>query len=210
MKLDHEFTVTASKAEAFRLLTDIEAVAPCLPGAEVTGVEDDHYKGRVKVKLGPIAAQYRGTLRIVEQDEAAGRVVLQAEGRDSGGGGMAKATITAALVEAPGGTRVSADTDLTISGRVAQMGRGLLAEVSGRLMDEFAANLERQLGSAPPPADTEPAQAGAQTAAPLSTPPVEVEPVDLLAAAGAPLARRLVPLVVGLVVVAAALYWLVG
>ena len=181
----------------------------------------------MKIKLGPIATQYRGTLRVVEQDEASGRVVLRAEGRDSGGGGTAKATITARLDAQDAGTRVETETDLAITGRVAQMGRGLLAEVSGKMMDEFAANLEAQLaregsGSAPDaapdaakPNDDARGSAGApptthpETGASVAT-PREVEAVDLLAVAGAPLLRRLAPLVVGAVALVALLYWLLS
>jgi uncharacterized protein len=226
MKMEHNFTVNASREEAFRLLTNVERVAPSLPGAELLGAEEDHYKARVKLKLGPIAAQYRGTVRIVEQDEADGRVVLRAEGRDSGGGGSAKATITLRLEEQAPETRVQVETDLAITGRVAQMGRGILEEVSGRMLGEFASNLQQDLGSrggdvttggAPVTGDASnevdaisAAPSGASVdsgAARSNSPPREAESVDLLAVVAVPLLRRAAPFLLGAVVVIGALAW---
>ncbi len=144
MKLENQFTVKASLAETWRVLTDLERLAPCMPGAELIGREGDTYKGRVKVKLGPVLAQYEGRASFVEKDDAAYRGVLRAEGRETKGQGSAKATVTASLAETLEGTRVTVETDLAIVGRLAQMGRGLIAEVSGKLLNEFVANLERE------------------------------------------------------------------
>lgn len=129
------------------MLTDIPRIAPCLPGAELKSVDGDEYKGVVKVKVGPITAQYSGVARFVEQDQAAGRAVLSAEGRDTRGAGNARATITATLTPDGSGTQVSVVTDLDVTGRVAQFGRGVLADVSAKLMEQFAGCLSEQLGS---------------------------------------------------------------
>ena len=127
------------------MLTDIPRIAPCLPGAELKSVEGDEYKGVVKVKVGPITAQYAGVARFVEQDQTAGRAVLSAEGRDTRGAGNARATITATLTPDGSGTQVDVVTDLDVTGRVAQFGRGVLADVSAKLMEQFAECLSGQL-----------------------------------------------------------------
>ena len=142
MELSNEFTVSAPIDEAFAVLTDIEKIAPCLPGAQLTEVEGDEYRGTVKVKVGPITASFKGTASLVERDEAAHRAVLKAQGRDTGGKGNANATITAVLEPAGDGTHVRIDTDLNITGRVAQFGRGALADVSQKLIGQFAERLE--------------------------------------------------------------------
>ena len=221
MELSNEFTVSASIDEAFAVLTDIEKIAPCLPGAQLTEVEGDEYRGTVKVKVGPITASFKGTASLIERDETAHRAVLKAQGRDTGGKGNANATITAVLEPAGDGTHVKLDTDLNITGRVAQFGRGALADVSQKLIGQFAERLEAEVLSGngasseqpavqPDPADDpgEPvaAAAAASTAertdapAPAQDAPAvrridapEAAPVDLLDTAGAPLAKRLVP-----------------
>ena len=221
MELSNEFTVSASIDEAFAVLTDIEKIAPCLPGAQLTEVEGDEYRGTVKIKVGPITASFKGTASLIERDETAHRAVLKAQGRDTGGKGNANATITAVLEPAGDGTHVKIDTDLNITGRVAQFGRGALADVSQKLIGQFAERLEAEVLSGngasseqaavqPDPADDpgEPVAAAAaattaeRTAAPApaqDAPAVrridapEAAPVDLLDTAGAPLAKRLVP-----------------
>jgi carbon monoxide dehydrogenase subunit G len=173
-----------------------------MPGAELTGREGEVYKGRVKVKLGPVLAQYEGKASFAEKDDAARRGVLRAEGRETKGQGSAKATVTASLAEAPEGTSVRVETDLAIVGRLAQMGRGLIAEVSEKLLGEFVANLEREIAaSAAPPA-------GSATPSPLPVAPREAAPVDLLATAGVPVLKRVVPLAIAVVLIVAALIWL--
>jgi hypothetical protein len=229
MKLEHQFVVKASPEETWALLTDLERIAPCMPGAELTGRDGDVYKGRVKVKLGPVLAQYEGKASFTEKDDAAKRGVLRAEGRETKGQGSAKATVTASLAAAPEGTQVKVETDLAIVGRLAQMGRGLIAEVSGKLLGEFVANLERLIaasaapasvarGEAPaeqPPAAAAALKTAASEAAALGAPsaaaaaPREAAPVDLLAAAGVPVLKRLVPLaLVAALVVALLIWWL--
>jgi carbon monoxide dehydrogenase subunit G len=144
MELVHEFSVPVPVEQAWQVLTDVERIAPCLPGAELTGADGDTYQGQVKIKVGPITAQYRGTASFAEKDEAQHRVVLKASGRDTRGQGNASATVTATMAAAAGGapTTVSIVTDLTVSGRVAQFGRGVMADVSARLLGQFVRNLE--------------------------------------------------------------------
>jgi uncharacterized protein len=142
MELNHEFTVAAPIGRAWAVLTDIEEIAPCMPGAELTEVDGDTYHGLVKIKVGPITAQYQGTALLTEKDEAAHRVVLKASGRDARGQGNAAALVTATMAEQGDGTLVSIITDLTISGRVAQFGRGVMHDVSAKLLQQFVDNLE--------------------------------------------------------------------
>jgi len=142
MELVHEFTVAVPVEQAWDVLTDVARIAPCMPGAELTGVDGGTYHGQVKIKVGPISAQYKGTASFAEKDEAARRVVLKASGRDTRGQGTASATVTAAMAEEAGSTTVSIVTDLSVSGRVAQFGRGVMADVSARLLEQFVHNLE--------------------------------------------------------------------
>jgi uncharacterized protein len=142
MELVHEFTVAVPVERAWDVLTDVARIAPCMPGAELTEVDGGTYHGQVKIKVGPITAQYKGTASFAEKDEAARRVVLKASGRDTRGQGTAAATVTAAMAEEAGSTTVSIVTDLSVSGRVAQFGRGVMADVSARLLQQFVHNLE--------------------------------------------------------------------
>jgi carbon monoxide dehydrogenase subunit G len=201
MELTNEFKVGASPDEAWAVLTDIERIAPCMPGAELQEVDGDDYKGVVKVKVGPITAQYKGVARFVERDDATHRAVLQAEGRETRGQGNASALITAQLTPDGDGTLVSVVTDLTIAGRVAQFGRGILADVSTKLLGQFASCLETKLaggdgGSEEAEGSGSNAGAGGNASAGGSTAGTSVAqgtaPVDLLDAAGAPVAKRVV------------------
>ena len=142
MELAHEFTVAVPVEQAWDVLTDVARIAPCMPGAVLTEVDGSTYHGQVKIKVGPITAQYKGTASFAEKDEAARRVVLKASGRDTRGQGTASATVTAAMAEEAGSTTVSIVTDLSVSGRVAQFGRGVMADVSARLLEQFVHNLE--------------------------------------------------------------------
>jgi carbon monoxide dehydrogenase subunit G len=145
MELTNDFRVGVPVERAWDVLTDVERIAPCMPGAQLQEVEGDDYRGVVKVKVGPITAQYKGTATFVEQDEAGGKMVLQAEGRDTRGQGNAKATITATMTADGDGTAVSVVTDLTVTGRVAQFGRGVMADVSAKLLGQFVDCLESKL-----------------------------------------------------------------
>ncbi|MGH9101530.1 MAG: SRPBCC family protein, partial [Acidimicrobiales bacterium] len=142
MELTNEFEVSVPIEQAWAVLTDVERIAPCMPGAQLKEVEGDEYRGSVKVKVGPITAEYRGAASFVEQDAAAHRAVLRAEGRDTRGQGNAKATITALLQPSGDSTKVEVKTDLAVTGRVAQFGRGVLADVSAKLLGQFVECLE--------------------------------------------------------------------
>ncbi|RNL87576.1 SRPBCC family protein [Halostreptopolyspora alba] len=146
MRLDHDFTVPASVSEAWNVLLDVPRIAPCMPGATLTEFDGETFTGTVKVKLGPVSLTYRGSGRFVEIDEEARRVVIEASGKESRGSGTARATVTATLVaEEESSTRVDVGTDLTITGRPAQFGRGMLSDVGARLIGQFADCLARKL-----------------------------------------------------------------
>jgi carbon monoxide dehydrogenase subunit G len=169
MELNHEFTVPAHVDRAWAVLTDIEQIAPCMPGAELTEVDGDTYHGTVKVKVGPITVQYKGTASIVEKDEAAHRVVLKAAGRDARGQGNASATVTALMTPNGDSTTVFIGTDLSIAGKVAQFGRGVMSDVSAKLLEQFVNNIEADLlepegGAEAAPADGVAAPAGGAAA----------------------------------------------
>ena len=149
MELTHTFTVPASLDTTWAAFNDIEGVANCFPGAVVTSVEEDEFKGTVKVKLGPISLTYNGSGSFVEKDESAGRFVVEAKGKDRRGNGTANATVTATLASASSGaTDVEVLTDLSITGRPAQFGRGVIQDVSDKLLQQFIACLEQKLGGA--------------------------------------------------------------
>ncbi|MHB8467318.1 MAG: SRPBCC family protein [Acidimicrobiales bacterium] len=209
MQLTNEFRVGVPVDEAWAVLTAVERIAPCLPGAQLQEVDGDEYRGVVKVKVGPITAQYKGTATFIEQDAVAHRAVLRAEGRDTRGQGNASATVTATLQPDGEGTAVSVVTDLTITGKVAQFGRGVLADVSGKLIGQFVENLERDVLSTSTPAPAPPVAPSAVTngsSGPRRIDAPEAQPVDLLATAGSPVAKRVAPLAVVLGVIAVFLW----
>jgi uncharacterized protein len=142
MELTNEFEVGVPVDQAWTVLTDVERIAPCLPGAQLQEVDGDEYKGIVKVKVGPITAQYKGTATFIEKDDENHVAKLKADGRDTRGNGNANAVITATLVQAGEGTKVTVETDLQITGKVAQFGRGVLADVSAKILGQFVENLE--------------------------------------------------------------------
>jgi carbon monoxide dehydrogenase subunit G len=146
MKLDNEFTVGVPIGQAWGVLTDLELIAPCMPGAQLTGVTDGVYTGKVKIKVGPITAEYAGTAEFAEKDEQAYRAVIAARGRDSRGNGNASAVISAQLHPDGTSTLVNVSTDLTIAGRIAQFGSGMIKEVSAKLLGQFVECLEGRLG----------------------------------------------------------------
>jgi uncharacterized protein len=149
MKLDNEFTVGVPIDQAWGVLTDLELIAPCMPGAVLTGVEDGVYTGKVKIKVGPVTAEYAGTARFAEKDNTAYRAVIDARGRDSRGQGNANAVISAQLRSEGTSTVVTVSTDLTIAGRIAQFGSGMIKEVSAKLLTQFVECLEARLSAAP-------------------------------------------------------------
>ena len=229
MKIEDSFRVEVPVDEAWKVLLDLERIAPCLPGAQLTEVEGDEYRGTVKIKVGPITAQYKGVAKIEEADEANRKVVLQAEGRDTRGQGNASATVVATLVaDGDAATTVNIDTDLNITGKVAQFGRGVMADVSSKLLGQFADNLKKDVLSGTPTsnadvaadeAPTDPgtvpssgtgsavdagfASTGEADAGVRKIDSKEAEPIDLMDAAGGSVGKRLVPIVAGLVVVVA-------
>ena len=205
------------------MITDVERIAPCLPGAQLQEIEGDIYRGVVKVKLGSITPQFKGQASFDERDDTAHRAVLKAEGRDTGGRGNAAAEITAQAESlSPTSTRVVVSTDLHITGKVAQFGRGIIGDVSKKLMEQFAANLNTMLDTEPgrrkrrgassdesrppratatrPAAPTDTAGDGASSGAPkvrkIEGP--ATEPVDLAGVAGPAVLKRVLPLVAGL------------
>jgi hypothetical protein len=214
MDLTNEFEVAVGVERAWAVLTDLERLAPCLPGAQLKEVEGDEYRGAVKIKVGPITTSYDGAIRFLERDEPAHRMVLKAEGRETRGQGNVAAVITATMSPSGEGTSVVVATDLTISGKVAQFGRGVLADVSAKLLDQFVANLESTVlaqedGDSPegvdgagfdgPGAqatahDSDGGSEGPDSAGSSSTirqiHSQPVEPVDLFEVAGGSLARR--------------------
>ncbi len=189
MELTNDFRVAVPVDRAWAVLTDVELIAPCLPGAQLQEVEGDEYRGIVKVKVGPITAQYKGKATFVSQDAADHVAVLRAQGRETRGQGNANATITATLTPDGDGTAVSVVTDLMITGRVAQFGRGVLADVSAKLLAQFVENLETTVL-----AD------GAPTAAVRRIDHPEPQPVNLIDAAGTPVARRVGPVLAGIAI----------
>ena len=215
MELNNDFEVAAPIDRVWDVLTDVERIAPCLPGAQLQEVEGDEFRGVVKVKVGPITAQYKGAASFVERDDAGYRAVLRAEGRDTRGAGNAAADITALLEAVDGGTRVTVTTDLTVTGKVAQFGRGVMADVSRKLMGQFADNLSDLISTADGEAAAE-AGSTPEDESPSETEAVrvvdspEAEAIDLLGAAGAPVLKRLVSTLVVLAVVVVLVVWVLG
>ncbi|WP_226018742.1 SRPBCC family protein [Novosphingobium sp. FKTRR1] len=142
IELENSFTLNMAADAAWAMLNDIERIAPCVPGAQLTAVEGDAYRGKVKVKLGPITAEYSGTATIKERDPVARRLVVEGKGKDIRGQGTAGADIVMTITPAEHGSEVSVNTDVQLSGKVAQLGRGVMHDVSARLIDQFVANLQ--------------------------------------------------------------------
>ena len=146
MKLENEFTVDASMDEAWNAMLDLEKVTPCLPGAQLTEQVGDEYKGTMTVKMGPVTQKYNGTVKVEEADESAHRAVIKADGKDARGQGTASATITSTLHDGGNGSvRVHVETDMQLTGKVAQFGRGMHKEVAAKIMDRFSSCLEKEL-----------------------------------------------------------------
>jgi uncharacterized protein len=146
MKLENEFTINTPVESAWETLLDLERVTPCLPGAALTAQVGDEYEGTMTVKIGPVTAKYNGTVKVAEADESARQAVIRADGKDARGQGTASATITSTLHDEGGGsTRVRVETDMRLTGRVAQFGRGVQQDVATRIMSRFADCLEKEL-----------------------------------------------------------------
>ncbi|MCH1867701.1 SRPBCC family protein [Nocardioides sp. CFH 31398] len=169
MQLTHEFTVPAGIDETWRVLDDIESVGACFPGAQVTSVEGDTFQGTVKVKLGPIALVYSGTGTFTEKDEATHKMVIAAKGKDKRGNGTAGADVVATLAESgPDATVVNVVTDLQITGKPAQFGRGVMQDVSDKLLGKFVECLEGKFTATPEPAAAPAAAAATEVGADAS------------------------------------------
>jgi carbon monoxide dehydrogenase subunit G len=218
MKLEHDFTVPTSIDEAWKVLLDVERVAPCMPGATLLTVDGDEFTGTVKVKVGPIQVTYKGQAKFAERDEATHRAVIEASGKEARGSGTAAATVTAQLTASgTDKTTVSVETDLNVTGRPAQFGRGVMEEVAGKLIGQFANCLADELGNpsastpapapaaapepaakpaAPKPSAPKPAEAKPAAQAPRTVPPPAraAEPIDLLDVAGGSIVKRVAPL----------------
>lgn len=188
MQLNNEFRVAVPAAKTWEVLTDVERVAPCLPGATLLSVDGDEFTGTVKVKVGPITVSYRGSASFQEKDAAAGRVVLKATGKETRGNGTAAALVTAELNDEGPATAVAITTDLTISGKAAQFGRGVLADVATNLIGQFAKSLEADLRGS--------AGAISETSSPAAS-SEHSESLDLLRVVAAPVAKRAAPVLAG-------------
>jgi uncharacterized protein len=196
MELVNEFRVPVPASTAWATLTDVERVAPCIPGAQLLSVDGDDFTGAVKVKVGPITVSYKGEATFQEKDEAAQRVVIKANGKETRGSGTAAALVTAQLKdEGAHGTVVSITTDLTISGKAAQFGRGVLADVSSHLIEQFAKNMEADLLGGSAPIATETSSAAEQHTA--STRDNAINSLALARAVAPALAKRYAPVLAG-------------
>jgi carbon monoxide dehydrogenase subunit G len=196
MKLEHEFTVAAPIDTVWHALLDPERVAPCFPGATVTSTSGEEFAGTVKVRLGPISLQYRGKGRFTDTDEAAHRTVIEASGTAAGGQGTAAAKVEASLAENGEGTTVSVITDLTVTGKPAQFGRGLIEDVGKKIIGQFADCLSKSLTPAPEPAPAAPpppATAAAPSTPAVSTPPASTSPAATPPGATPPASRQPAP-----------------
>lgn len=145
MKIENRFSVNAPVEDAWKVILDLERVAPCLPGAAIEEAAGDEYQGTMAVKLGPISARYRGTVKIEEADETNHRVVLRATGNETRGQGSASAAITSSMSEDNGTTNVLVETDIEVTGKVAQFGRGIMQDVASELMGRFATCVEQEI-----------------------------------------------------------------
>ena len=219
MELEHRFSVPVPVRQAWDVLLDVERIAPCMPGATVESFDGETIVGRVKVKVGPIQVTYAGTARFSEKDESARRAVIEAAAKEARGSGTANATITAQLQDDGGSsTNVTVTTDLAITGKPAQFGRGVMVEVGNKLLGRFADCLAGELGADTGEGSTavaaevatattgspSPSPAPSPAPAPASEPaPVrrsDSEAIDLLDTAGLPVLKRLAPLLGGLLV----------
>jgi carbon monoxide dehydrogenase subunit G len=207
MELNHHFTVNVPVAEAWKILTNVELIAPCLPGAQLQEVEGDTYRGVVKVKVGPIQAQFKGQASFLERNDVDHKAVLKGEGRDTGGKGNASALITAQLTSiSPTSTKVEVNTDLAVTGKVAQFGRGAMADISDKLLAQFSQNLNTLISEIPSETATEPAAVEVVESTTSAEPVVrkidspEAVPLNLLDAAGSTMLKRALPVVAGIVV----------
>ncbi len=200
IELDNSFTVPVPPEQAWDVLLDVERIAPCMPGASVTSVEGDEIAGQVKVKLGPLSLSYKGTAKFTEKDQANHSIAIEASGKETRGAGTASATVQAGLkpADTDGHTLVSIHTSLNVTGRPAQFGRSLLPEVSGKLIQQFAENLEALIDAtaAGAPAEGTEAAGGATAGTPAQAValPQQQESLNLIKLVGVPVMKRVIPI----------------
>ena len=210
MDLQNSFVVPADIDTAWATLLDVEKIAPCMPGATLETNTGEEFTGKVKVKLGPVSMTYGGTARFIERDQATHTAVIEGTGKETRGAGTARAVVTTKLSsDGPDRTRVDVTTDLTVTGKPAQFGRGVMQDVAGRIIDQFSANLEAVIagdaqGSATPGS---PSADGAP--APAPTLPAAADSIDLLGTAGAPVLKRALPALLGLAAIVG-IIWLIA
>jgi len=215
MELQNSFTVPSDVETAWKTLLDVEAIAPCMPGATLETVNGDEFTGNVKVKLGPVSMVYGGEARFVSKDDVAHIAVIEGTGKESRGTGTAKALVTTTLVqEGPNSTRVDVTTDLTITGKAAQFGRGVMQDVAGRLVDQFAGNLEQVIGARGAGATADAATGAAVVVEGVSAqvapvPMKQAEALDLGSVAMGPVLKRALPVVIGALIVIGVVWWLI-
>jgi len=201
MKLQNSFRLAESPDRVLDLLLDVERIAECLPGSQLTGRDGDAYEGHVKVKVGPLSVAYHGSVRFIEVDRESRSVALTASGREQRGQGDAQAHVMAHVEPDADGSKVSLDTDLMIRGKVAQFGRGVIGDVSQRMMDEFARNVEGVLrgGGDTPGRLTAPSSASSDTSSRLgrNTQPTSEATLNGLQLIAVPLLKRSLPAVTG-------------
>ncbi|CAB4931678.1 MAG: hypothetical protein F2842_01420 [Actinobacteria bacterium] len=214
MELVNSFTVPADIDTAWKSLLDVQGVAPCMPGATLESVDGDNFTGNVKVKLGPVSMTYGGEAHFVSKDEATHVAIIEGTGKETKGAGTAKALVTTSLVaETADTTRVNVVTDLTITGKAAQFGRGVMQDVAGRIIDQFAGNLATNMaasGAAAAAAAAAPAGEGAPAPVAAPAPVKAAEAIDLGSVAVAPVLKRALPIVVGIIVVVVVLWVVFG
>lgn len=211
MELNNTFTVNLPVQDTWQVLMDLERVARCIPGAAILDIEGETYHGAVKIKVGPVSTQYKGIAKFVEKDPQQYRAVIKAVGSDAGGQGNADSLITINLTDAAGQTKVDMLTEVAMSGRVAQFGRGVVADVANRILKQFVKNLEADLASGLDGASqgvSAPATAsgaGAATSAPVARPSMDdIEPLDAFGNFGDVIAKYAVPAAGALVVIVGA------
>ena len=209
MDLQNSFVVPADIDTAWRTLLDVEAIAPCMPGATLETVDGDAFTGSVKVKLGQVNMTYGGKARFVEKDEANHRAVIEGTGKETRGSGTASAHVTCQLIaESPDRTRVEVATDLTVTGKPAQFGRGVMQDVAGRIIDQFSANLASVIADSGARAAAEASGEPAPVSAPTPLPQA-ADSIDLLGTAGAPVLKRVIP-AVAIIAALVGIIWLIA
>ena len=196
----NEFTVNRPIDEAWSIICDVERIAPCLPGAQLEEIEGDIYRGNVKVKLGAVSTKFKGEAHFVERDDANHTAVLKGKGRDTGGRGNAEADIHAtAEALSPTSTKCVVTADLHITGKVAQFGRGIMGDVSRKLIDQFSHNLNTMLDEQDPADEVDEPVDEAPTVRKIEGP--AAEPVDLADMAGPALLKRIGPAVAAILLI---------